>query len=625
MCGIAGFCTHSELADGETILRDMIQEIHHRGPDADGCCLYDSPGNGRIGLGHKRLSIIDLSANGNQPMESVSRKLSIIFNGEIYNYQVLRQQLEQEGCQFRTNTDTEVILNMYEKYGEKCLQHFNGMFAFAIYDRSRDQIFLARDRLGIRPLYYYYDSRTLVFASEIKALLKHPAVPRQVSHSALYQYVQFRYVQNPETIFAGIRKLEPGHFMVIRDSQVTITKYWDIENFDKLPGADLQESMQMLDQAMEDSVKLRMISDVPLGAYLSGGIDSSLIVALMSQNSSYPVKTFSVGFNESQYSELPYARQIARLFKTDHHELVISHKDVIDNIYPAVWFRDAPVSESSDIPILALSREAKKTVSVILTGEGSDELFAGYPKYAYDGLATTRVFDVLLRNRLAGALVNALPYQFRKAQLAWNTMRSQDDLERFDNWFAAVRSDQMEKLFAACFRESYPLVKTDRELKGKTHLDKMMYHDVKYWLTDDLLERGDKMLMAASIEGRVPFLDFNVVELAFRIQDKFRIKGLERKYIVKRMAEKYIPKNIIYRKKVGFYIPIGDWFRNELKDMVGDHLLSERFRQRGIFDPQEIEKMVTMHVNGVRNFEKEIWMLLNLEVWFRTFIDAFEA
>lgn len=625
MCGIAGFCTHEELTDGDAILRDMIREIHHRGPDADGWCLYDSSGNGRIGLGHKRLSIIDLTANGNQPMDSVSQKLSIIFNGEIYNYQVLRQQLERDGYQFRTNTDTEVILNMYEKYGEKCLQHFNGMFAFAIYDRSKDQIFLARDRLGIRPLYYYSGSRTLVFASEIKALLKHPSVPRRVNHSALYQYVQFRYVQNPETIFAGIRKLEPGHFMVIRDSQVTINKYWDIENFDKLPGADLQESMQMLDQAMENSVKLRMISDVPFGAYLSGGIDSSLIVALMSQNSSYPVKTFSVGFNESQYSELPYAQQIARLFKTDHHELVISHKDVIDNIYPAVWFRDAPVSESSDIPILALSREAKKSVSVILTGEGSDELFAGYPKYAYDGLATTRVFEVFLRNRLAGALVNSLPYQFRKAKLAYNTMQSQDDLERFDNWFAAVRSDQISKLFAASFREAYPLVKRDSELKGKTHLDKMMYHDVKYWLTDDLLERGDKMLMAASVEGRVPFLDFNVVELAFQIQDKFKIKGMERKYIVKRMAEKYIPKNIIYRKKVGFYIPIGDWFRNELKDMVGDHLLSERFRQRGIFDPQQIEKMVTMHFNGVQNFEKEIWMLLNLEVWFRTFIDAFEA
>lgn len=625
MCGIAGFCIHGELSDGDAILRDMIQEIHHRGPDADGWCLYDSPGNGRIGLGHKRLSIIDLTANGNQPMDSVSQKLSVIFNGEIYNYQVLRQQLEQDGYQFRTNTDTEVILNMYEKYGEKCLQHFNGMFAFAIYDRSKDQIFLARDRLGIRPLYYYSGSRTLVFASEIKALLKHPSVPRRVNHSALYQYVQFRYVQNPETIFEGIRKLEPGHFMVIRDSQVTITKYWDIESFDKRPGADLQESMQMLDQAMENSVKLRMISDVPFGAYLSGGIDSSLIVALMSQNSSYPVKTFSVGFNESQYSELPYAQQIARLFKTDHHELVISHKDVIDNIYPAVWFRDAPVSESSDIPILALSREAKKTVSVILTGEGSDELFAGYPKYAYDGLAQTKVFDIFLRNRLAGALVNSLPYQFRKAKLAYNTMQNQDDLERFDNWFAAVRSDQISKLFAGSFRDAYPLVKTDRELKGKTHLDKMMYHDVKYWLTDDLLERGDKMLMAASIEGRVPFLDFNVVELAFQIQDKFKIKRLERKYIVKRMAEKYIPKNIIYRKKVGFYIPIGDWFRSELKDMVGDHLLSERFRQRGIFDPQEIEKMVTMHFNGVQNFEKEIWMLLNLEVWFRTFIDALEA
>ncbi len=623
MCGIAGFCARSDTNDLHASLEKMMAEIHHRGPDASGCCVYDSPTNGKIGFGHKRLSIIDLTPNGRQPMDSVNKNSTIIFNGEIYNYKDLRYELEREGYRFKTNTDTEVVLNMYEKYGEACLQHFNGMFAFAIYDRRKDQIFIARDRLGIRPLYYYTDKETIAFASEIKALLRFPAVPKQVNYPALYQYVQFRYVKNPVTIFRGINKLEPGHFMMIKNKQITICQYWDVDNFDKLTGSK-EECIHILQQNLENSVKIRMISDVPIGAFLSGGLDSSLVVALMSRFSSQPVNTFSVGLDDPRHSELPYAKVIADYFRTNHHELVITPREITNSLYEAVWYRDAPVSETSDIPIMLLAREAKKYVSVILTGEGSDEVFAGYPKYAYDYLSHTWIFRYLFRQGLCRRVVNHLPYKSRKIKLAFNTLSEDDDVVRYDNWFASYRSDMVGGLFNEDFKRQYSAIATNNTIVSQrrlSNLDRMLYNDVKYWLSDNLLERGDKMLMSAAIEGRVPFLDYNVVELGFRLPDSFKINYLKRKIIVKNLAERYIPKEIINRKKVGFYIPVGDWFRNDLKDYVKDHLLSDRLKERGIFNTGEIARITDAHFKGIGNYEKEIWMLLNLEIWFRVFTE----
>ncbi|AFC27791.1 asparagine synthetase [Paenibacillus mucilaginosus 3016] len=624
MCGIAGFCTSDANQARPEILQAMIEEIHHRGPDNHGIRFYPGDRQEVIGLGHKRLSIIDLSDNGKQPMASVSGNTSIVFNGEIYNYHTIRRELEAEGWTFRTGTDTEVILNLYEKYGEGCLRHLNGMFAFAIYDHRKKQLFIARDRFGVRPLYYSLrGGKGLAFASELKALWKFPGVKKEVRFGALYQYARKRYVDHPDTIFEGIEKLKPGHYLIYKEGKAELKEYWDIDNFEELP-LSFDDAVEELDALLLDSIRLRMISDVPVGAFLSGGLDSSLIVAMMAKYSALPIKTYSVGFEDERYSELGFARQVAERFGTDHTELKVSASDFAQHLYQAVTYRDAPLSESADVPMYMLSRMAKKDVSVILTGEGSDELFAGYPKYAYDRFAKAPWFRGLLKNPLAAAAINALPYSARKAKLAYHTLCIDDDRQRYDRWFSSIGEEAARTLFTREFQEQYLGSREERQpsvLKGTTNMNRMQYQDVKYWLSDNLLERGDRMVMAASVEGRLPFLDYRVGEFAFRLPEHYRIRGMERKYIVKKLAERYLPKELIYRKKIGFYVPVGDWFRNELKDFVGEHLLSDTFRSRGIFEAGKVEEMFSAHSRGTVNYEKELWTLLNLEIWFRACID----
>ncbi|WP_219834871.1 asparagine synthase (glutamine-hydrolyzing) [Paenibacillus sp. R14(2021)] len=623
MCGIAGFYTSMRHDAYTNVLESMIDAIHHRGPDADSTQVITSGEEGIIGLGHKRLSIIDLSENGKQPMTSTSGKSTIVFNGEIYNYQPLREQLIQEGWSFRTQTDTEVILNLYEKHGEDCLHYFNGMFAFAIYDHVRDQLFMARDRLGIRPLFYKHEPGTaFIFASEIKSIFQFPGARKAVNRPALAEYTSNRYVSNPETVYDGVMKLEPGMSLTLRGEQITKRKYWDITHFEKW-NIPFDEALSRLDELMQDSVRLRMISDVPVGAYLSGGLDSSLIVALMAQNSSMPINTFSVGLENSQYNELGYAKAVADLYKTNHHEFVINPQDFRDSLYQVVHFRDAPSSETADIPMLLMSMQAKKKVSVVLTGEGCDELFGGYPKYAYDRLTSSALGKMAFNNPLIARIVNTLPYSFRKAKLAYNSLSIPDDVKRYKNWFASFSEAQTNSLLSEEYKLTY-LNQPAGEgpiIHGLTNLDRMQYFDMRYWLTDNLLERGDRTMMAASIEGRLPFLDYRVAELAFRLKESYKIKGFNRKYIVKQLASKYLPAQIINRKKIGFYMPIADWFRNEMKDFVTDHLLSSTFFNRGIFNKDKIKELVKAHMDGVTNHEKEIWMLLNLEIWFRSSID----
>ncbi|RUS42614.1 asparagine synthase (glutamine-hydrolyzing) [Cohnella sp. AR92] len=623
MCGLAGFHTRVPRGDYAEVLASMIEEIHHRGPDSDHLELIEPPSGGVIGLGHKRLSIIDLSDNGIQPMTSASGKTTIIFNGEIYNYRELRERLTQEGMTFRTGTDTEVILNLYEKFGEDCLRHLNGMFAFAIYDRDKDQIFVARDRLGVRPLFYSYEPGShFAFASELKSLFLFPSVIRSINYGALIGYMRNRYASYPDTVYDGLRKLEPGHYLIYRQGQLTNVRYWDIERFDKTD-MSFEEAQEELDRLLRDSIRLRMISDVPFGAYLSGGLDSSLIVAIMSQMSGQPVKTFSVGLENSRYNELGYAKVVSDLYRTDHQEFIINSKDFRDTIYKVIHYRDAPASETADIPMLLMSQQAKKKVSVVLTGEGCDELFGGYPKYAFDGLRQTFWGRQVFNNSAVSGLVNRLPYSFRKAKLAYSSLSIQDDVKRYNNWFASFSEDQVGALLSPGFKDAhYPAFSArEFEIRGHSNLDRMLYYDTKYWLSDNLLERADRMMMAASIEGRVPFLDYRLAEFAFRLKDSYKVRGMRRKFIVKKAAEKYLPKSIIHRKKIGFYMPIADWFRTEMKDFVTDHLLSSAFRNRGIFQADKVESMLNAHLNGITNHEKEIWMLLNLEIWLRTSID----
>jgi asparagine synthase (glutamine-hydrolysing) len=626
LCGIAGFVTQKDT-DYSKIIQSMIDEIHYRGPDSEDFQIFTNGDQELVYLGHKRLSIIDLSENGKQPMSSLSGQTSIVFNGEIYNYQELRKNLEDEGWAFKTHTDTEVILNLYEKHGVECLRFLNGMYAFTIYDKKRDQIFIARDRLGIRPLYYAYEEGShFVFASEMKSILKFPHVKRKVNDSALIEYVKNRYVSNPETVFDGIHKLQPGHYLVYKGGKVILNEYWDIKQFQKVP-IPFTDAVSQVDHLLRDSVRLRMISDVPVGAFLSGGLDSSLIVAMMSEYSNAPIKTFSVGLEQAKYSEHLYAREVANIFRTDHHELILKPNDFIDNMYQAVKLRGAPLSETADIPIYMLSVQAKKKVSVILTGEGADELFAGYPKYAFDQFSKTLWFKTLLNNKWSSRFIRSLPFEYRKLKTAYDSLCIKNDLKRYTHWFSSFDDETIVQLFSDEYKNTYlpDNYFLKYKLHGKTNLDRMQYMDVKYWLSDNLLERGDRMLMGASVEGRLPFLDFRMAELAFQIPESYKINKLKGKYILKTLAKRYLPSEIVNRKKVGFYIPVGDWFKKELKDFTFDHLFSSSFRERGIFNLNKIEEMLDLHCKGIVNYEKEIWMLLNLEIWFRSCVDHLES
>lgn len=618
MCGITGFISPKGNEDYQSILREMTDIMTHRGPDGSGYLLTNYGAESVIGLGHRRLSIIDLSENGAQPFYSADGNLVIVFNGEIYNYRELIRDYVDKSYNFASASDTEVILALYQQYGERCLDFFNGMFAFCIYDKRENKLFVARDRMGIRPLYYYYDRAqgVFAFASEVKGLLRFPKIKQELNVDALYSYLIFRYVPNPETLFKQIMKVEPGHYLIYQNGQLSDHEYWEVQSTVEKE-RDWSTVLAEVEKKLQYSVGLRMVSDVPVGAFLSGGLDSSLIVAMMSRLTDHPVKTFSVGIEGfPEHSELPYARKVAEQYQTDHTELLVSHKDIRDNIQKLVWHRDFPISQTSDIPIFLLAQEAQKSVKVILTGEGSDELFAGYPKFAYDNFARNVLVHLGLNFPPVKGAIQRLPFKFRKIKLALNSLAIKDEKERFISWFASFDDEDVHKMLKANTRRADF---TGLKMLGHSTRERMLYFDKKYWLPDNLLERGDKMLMAASVEGRFPFLEHNLVSYAHQIDDRLMIKNFSGKYIVKKIAEKYIPLDNIYRKKVGFYIPVGDWFRNEMKGELTDLLLSTDSRIREYFDAGYIEQLLASHIKGQHDYQKELWTLYNLEVWFRTF------
>ena len=446
MCGIAGFVTRLDRADLSTALRDMATAISHRGPDDEGF-LEARSGDWRIGLAHRRLSIIDLST-GHQPLGNEDGSVQIVFNGEVYNFQGLRNELIAHGHRFVTHSDTETIVHAYEQWGDECVLRLRGMFAFAIWDAGRQRLLLARDRFGKKPLYLHQTSDTLLFASEIKSILSFPGVVREVDHGAVWDYLAYRYVPAPSTLFKGIRKLMPGSYAVWERGELTERRYCTPPDRDPLSAASLPaDPVGTFLEKLEESVRIRMVSDVPFGAFLSGGIDSSAVVGLMSRHSTQPVKTFSVGFNEAAYSELGYAKTIADLFKTEHHELVVSQDHLMQHLPALVRFRDAPVAEPSDIPIYLLSKEAARSVKMVLTGEGSDEFLGGYPKHAFERYA--RPYQKLpgfLRNGFLAPLIGALPYRFRRAKTAMVNLGLEDFRERMPRWFGALSDSEREEL-----------------------------------------------------------------------------------------------------------------------------------------------------------------------------------
>jgi asparagine synthase (glutamine-hydrolysing) len=624
MCGIAGWIAGPRNAPEEDAVLPMLDAMEHRGPDGAGACSFVNRASGhRIVLGHRRLAIID--PNGSpQPMRDDHAGIALTFNGEIFNFRELRAHLEKRGYTFERDSDTEVLLRAYQHWGVKVVQHLRGQFAFAIWDAREERLFLARDRFGEKPLYLYERNGALFFASEIKALLKLPDVKPEVDLSAVWDCLAYRYVPGPRTLFRGIRKLPPATCMVWQLGRVRETRYWTPP--DKAPNATpaTGDALEGFSAQLEESVKLQMVSDVPFGAFLSGGLDSSTIVALMSRHSS-KVKTFSVGFSDDGYSELPYAAQIAKHFGTAHQEIIVSHDDLIQRLPKLVAFRDAPVSEPSDIPIYMLATEASRSVKMVLTGEGSDEILGGYPKHVMERFAWGyQSVPALLRNGLIAPIANALPFGFRRMKTAVNSLNIDDWRERYVRWFGALDMAQREKLSVLNLNGSHVIEGMppfDAEAKNSS-LRRILYFDQTSWLPDNLLERGDRMTMAASIEARVPFLDHRLAEYVSTLPDEMRVRGLKTKWILREMGKKLLPARILKRPKVGFRVPVNEWFRGQMREYLLDHLRGASSLTRRYYNAPALDRVLDDHINGKQNQEKLLWTLLNLEIWHRQYSRA---
>lgn len=622
MCGICGINAIDKnfLIDQDTV-KKMANVIKHRGPDNTG---YHH--EKEISLSHLRLSIIDL-ASGHQPIYNEDRSKCIIFNGEIYNYLELRNELIDQGHVFSTNSDTEVILHLYEEKKAECLRYLRGMFAFAIWDKDERLLFIARDRLGIKPLYYSLQPKYFCFSSEIKSLLVDQLVTREIHTDSIEQYLAFNYTIGPNTIFENIKKLMPGHYLTLQDGQLSTFQYWDFNDI-QLTDDPFDVCTQKMGQLIEESVRIRLMSEVPLGAFLSGGVDSSLTVGVMSQLVNTPVKTFTVGYEDAEdVNELDFARIVADHFKTDHHEFILKPQKFFDIVSEVVWHMDEPVAEIATIPLLLLSQLAKKHVTVMLSGEGADEIFAGYPIYRYMNYienyqklpssvrnALSPIIKLFLKGKKEGKYIDWLSQPLSKRYIgngSYFTQRMRDRL--LDDGFKETLSTQ----------NINSLVETTyNKVSHRDPIAQMSYLDTTTWLPEDLLIKADKMTMAAAIELRVPFLDHKLVEFAASLPSHMKATRTQSKYILKKYAETILPKEIVYRRKRGFPVPLKQWLKNELQDVAKDILLSTSFRQRGIFNSDYVEQLINSHSSGRIDLSKNIWNLLIFEMWMKTFIDG---
>jgi asparagine synthase (glutamine-hydrolysing) len=620
MCGIAGYLAAGHRDGLGASLRGMAAALAHRGPDDEGFLeAVTRDGERRVGLAHRRLAIIDLDT-GHQPMANEDGTVQIVFNGEIYNFLELRAELIAKGHAFRTRSDTETIVHAYEEWGPQCVTRLRGMFAFAIWDANRERLLLARDRYGKKPLFLYQAADLVLFASEIKAILAVPGVQRRVDREALWDYFAYRYVPGPATLLQGVRKLMPGSYVVCERGAVVETPYFvpdDGKPATAEPAAE--DPVSAFLTQLEEAVQVRMISDVPFGAFLSGGIDSAAVVAMMSRHSAHPIKTFSVGFAESAYSELTYARAIASQFHTEHHELAVSQQHLMEHLPALVRFRDAPVAEPSDIPIYLLAREARRTVKMVLTGEGADEFLGGYPKHVLERyVCTYQHVPAAVRRGLIEPLCRSLPYGFRRAKTAVANLGLADRRERMPHWFGALTDPERCRLtrLAAPRANSDSAPRFD-SCRGNSALRDILYFDQTSWLPDNLLERGDRMTMAASLEARMPFMDHQLAAFVSGLPDEWRVRGLTTKRILRAAMRRVLPAEILERPKIGFRVPVNEWFRGSMRGYLTDHLLAAESRTRDYYRPQALRRYVDEHTAGRQNHEKLLWCLLSLEVWHR--------
>ena len=627
MCGIAGIANANSRGASREILERMNRAIVHRGPDEDGFYV-----NENIGLAMRRLSIIDL-AGGQQPIYNADKTALIVFNGEIYNFQELRADLEKHGNEFYTNSDTEVILHLYDKHGADCLQFLRGMFALAIWDKRDKSLFVARDRVGKKPLLYSHQQNgDLIFGSEFQALLQHPSISRDVDYEAIDSYMSYLCVPAPQTAFKQIRKLEPAHWLRWKDGKIKTQRYWS-PNFSKKIKISQTEAEEETLRILRESVKLRLISEVPLGAFLSGGVDSSAVVALMAQESSSPVKTFSIGFEEQDFSELKYAKQVAEHIGAEYHEFIVK-PDALEVLPILVEHYGEPYADSSAIPTYYVSKETRKFVTVALNGDGGDESFAGYERHAAMRLAEKyHRLPAFVRKSLIETAVNLIPTSEIKKSRVRDAKRflqaaSLPKTERYFRWMSTFNREAKKKLYTPEFTETVaaqnPSVFLDEwfaKANGAGILDTTLLTDQMTYLPNDLLVKVDIASMANSLEARSPFLDHKVIEFAASLPENIKMKRFETKSLLKKVAAKLVPPEVIYRRKMGFGVPIGNWFRGEMKDFVREVLLSEKSLKRGIAKREIVTRYVDEHTDGMRDHAFQIWTLLMLELWFQRFID----
>ncbi len=617
MCGIAGIVRWDGRPVLDAEIRAMCGAMIHRGPDEEGVHV-----TGGVGLGMRRLSIIDL-AGGQQPVFNEDRSICIVFNGEIYNYPELRRQLLAHGHRFRTNGDTETIVHLYEEYGTRCVDHLRGMFAFAIWDERAKQLLLARDRLGIKPLYYAERDGALIFASELKPILALPEVERSVSWKAAAHLFSFLSTSSDQSIVEGVAKLEPARVAVARRGQpLRIERYWDV-TFEPNERATEGELVEELRHLLVEAVTLHQVSDVPVGAFLSGGVDSSAVVATMAPMAFGPIKTFSVGFDEATHNELAYARQVASAFATEHHELVV-RPDAVGIVEKLTWYLDEPFGDTSAIPTYLVSQLAAAHVKVVLSGDGGDELFAGYDRYAVED--REQAYDRMPRaaKALAGVVGAVMPDGMRGRRFLRHLALAGP--RRYLDASTMFRMDSLRKLFRGDALEQVarhePWAESIAHLQGqKDWLSAAQYRDLMTYLPLDILTKVDRATMAHSLEARPPLLDHKLVEFAARIPARLRLHNGTTKYLFKQAMRGILPDTIIDRPKQGFAVPLARWFRGELAGFARETLLSTTCRQRGFFNVDYVERLLQQNQRG-RDLDLQLWTILSFELWCQRFIDT---
>ncbi len=630
MCGIAGWASldsnKSSQNHSEAVLHSMCERMKHRGPDSEGLWFGES-----VALGMRRLSIIDLHT-GEQPVYSEDKSIVVVMNGELYNFREVRTDLEKRGHNFETQTDTEILPHLYEEYGEAMLEHINGMFAFALWDKRKRKLVLARDRFGEKPLYYGMFDNKLIFASEPKVLLENPHVKAEINTDALRQYLSFDYVPAPHSIYKGISKLPAAHLLILEKGEIKTRRFWNLSFHKNDNTPTIKEASARLKELLADSVRMRLVSDVPLGILLSGGVDSSTVAAFAAQFSTEKVKTFSIGFEEDSFDESKFARQVATHLGTEHYEDKLSVEKAANLISEIGTWLDEPMSDGSLLPTLLLSRFVRKYVTVALGGDGGDEIFAGYPMYF--GHKMARVYDSIpqfIRSGLIEPIVTSLPVSTKNLSFDYKAKRfvaasKYDVVTRHHSWFGSFLIDAQNNLLSKdvlaetsgdIYKEAKDLLKiTD----ATNEIEQMQFLDMNFYMAEDILTKVDRASMAVSLEVRAPFLDSRVAEFAASLPLEYKLKGSKGKYILKKAVEDLLPRNVLQRPKKGFGVPIAEWLKGRLNPLLHDLLAPERLKKQNLFDADFVQKLIKEHETGAASHHKQLWTLLVFQLWYDNFL-----